>query len=132
MVSHIDLEAQYRLKDQELGQGAMFRTEKHFLHISRHNPVASGLLRGRVDACMYKKGLSKTFAYLSNHNCLNGTTDRLNQAWRYPSWHGAGRKQLASDLLQTQKVLEAISLPNLISFFTTEFLEALDSFSIWI
>lgn len=68
MVSHIKVEAQYRLKDHELGQGAKFRREKHFLHISRHNPVASGLLRGRVDTGMHIKGLSKTFSHPSNHS----------------------------------------------------------------
>lgn len=68
MVSLINVEAQCRLKDQELGQGAKFRSKKHFLHISRHSPDTSGLLRGRVDACRHIKGLSKTFAHLSNHS----------------------------------------------------------------
>lgn len=68
MVWLINVEVQYRLKDQEVGQGAKFRSEKHFLRISRHNLDASGLLRGRVDASVHIKGLSKMFAHLSNHN----------------------------------------------------------------
>lgn len=114
------MEAQYRLKDQELGQGAKFRSEKHFLHFSRHNLDASGLLRGRVDASVHIKGLSKMFAYLSNHNCLVATRQAKLQPLRFPSWHGAGKKQLASDLLQTKKALEAMSFANLVRLFTTE------------
>lgn len=67
-MSFINVEAQYRYKDHEFGQGAKLRSEKHFSHISRHYPDVSGLLRGRADACMHIKSLSKTFAHLSNYN----------------------------------------------------------------
>lgn len=122
-MSLVNVDAQYRLKDQELGQ-LKCRGPLPFSHISRRcisrpNMDFSGLLRGRGNTPMHKQGLSKSPLQPGLHNCLIAEKDRLNpKPGGLKTGMGTSRKQLASDLMVTRQMLETMSLANLVRFFT--------------
>lgn len=138
MVSLVNVEAQYRLKDQELGQLSLevFSSSYIFQDDVFQDTTLTFLAFSEAEwtfLCI-NKAFPNHFPISPTHdNCLITTIDRLNpKPGSLKAGTGTVRKELASELLVTQQTLETMSLANLSRFFTTEILAALDSYRNWI